>query len=306
MGRKLRVAAAISVVVLGMGAVYLYHSVTSLESEHVAGDVHIVFGLGGNVGILKTSVGAVVVDTMTFPIQARGIRELASQLGGGPARAIINTHYHSDHTHGNPAWPSGIRVVATERTRDYLNLFDAEFWQDEAGGTAPNDTFEQTHEMRIGGKTIRSYYLGRGHTGGDLVVLFTDDRVLHAGDLFFHRSYPNIDLEAGGSVRDWSTTLEQVLTLDFDHVIPGHGPVASREDLVGFARFMRELAETVGQAAADGLTLEQTLESVDLNEDEGYRPMAIPLIMNLDRDFVVKRAWQEATGAVKPAPLPSE
>ena len=305
MARKLRAAAATIVFVLGLGAVYLYHRVTSLESEHVAGDVHVVFGLGGNVGILKTDKGAVIVDTMTFPIQARGIRELASQLGGGAAQAIINTHYHADHTHGNPAWPVGLRVVATKRTRDYLNLFDAEFWQDEAAGTAPNDTFEKTHEMRIGGKTIRSYDMGRGHTGGDLVVLFVEDRVLHAGDLFFHRLYPNIDLEAGGSVRDWSATLERVLALKFDHVIPGHGPVGSREDLAGFARFMKELAEKVAQAVDDGMTLEQTLESVNLKEDEGYSPMAIPFIMNLDRDFVVKRAWEEATGVVKPVALPS-
>jgi cyclase len=305
MGHRLRVAAAVCVFALGLGGVYLYQAVTSLESEHVAGDVHVVFGLGGNVGILKTSKGAVVVDTMTFPIQARGIRELASQLGGGPARAIINTHYHADHTHGNPAWPMGIRVVATERTRDYLKFFDAEFWQDEAAGTAPNDTFEHTHEMRIGGKTIRSYHMGAGHTDGDLVVLFVEDRVLHAGDLFFHRLYPGIDLEAGGSARDWSTTLEQVLTLDFDRVIPGHGLVASREDLEGFARFMSELAESVAKAVADGLTLDQTLESVDLKEDAGYREL-LPLIMNMDRDSVVKSAWEEATGVVKPVELPSE
>jgi cyclase len=305
MGRKLGVAAAVVVFVLGLGAVYVYHLVTSLESEIVAGDVHVVFGLGGNVGVLKTSLGAVVVDTMTFPIQARGIRDLASQLGGGPARAIINTHYHSDHTHGNPAWPAGIRVVSTERTRDYLDLLDAEFWQGDASGTAPNDTFTKTHEMRIGGKTIRSYAMGRGHTDGDLVVLFVEDRVLHAGDLFFNRLYPNIDLEAGGSVRDWSDTLRQILELDFDHVIPGHGPVASREDLAGFARFMNELADSVGKAVTDGLTLDQTLESVDLKEDEGYGEL-LPLIMNLDRDFVVKRAWEEATGVVKPVEMRSD
>jgi glyoxylase-like metal-dependent hydrolase (beta-lactamase superfamily II) len=297
------VAAAAVVFVLGLGAVYVYHLVTSLESEVVAGDVHVVFGLGGNVGVLKTSLGAVVVDTMTFPIQARGIRELASQLGGGPARAIINTHYHSDHTHGNPAWPAGIRVVSTERTRDYLDLLDAEFWQGDASGTAPNDTFTKTHEMRIGGKTIRSYALGRGHTDGDLVVLFVEDRVLHAGDLFFNRLYPNIDLEAGGSVRDWATTLERVLELDFDRVIPGHGAVASREELAAFASFMKELAETVGRAVDDGMTLEQTLASVDLKQDEGYGEL-LPLVTDLDRDFVVKRAWEEATGVVKPVELP--
>lgn len=303
-GRKLGVAVGILVAAVALFAIFVFDRVTNLEYEAVAGDVQAIFGLGGNVGVLATDEGAVVVDTMTFPLQARGIRELAEKLGGGPTQAILNTHYHSDHTHGNPAWPVGTKVVSTAKTRAYLDHFDAGFWQGEAGGTAPNETFDDSHELRIGGKTIRCYHLGRGHTGGDLVVLFVEDRVLHTGDLFFNHHFPNIDLEAGGSVQEWGATLDRVLELDFDRVIPGHGPIAGREDLEGFARFMRQLATVGRDAAARGLTLEQTIETADLSEADDYSPMSIPLILNLDRDFVIQRAWQEATGVVKPVEIP--
>jgi glyoxylase-like metal-dependent hydrolase (beta-lactamase superfamily II) len=227
-GRKLGIAAAVLIALIGLIVVYLYNRIATLESEKVTDAVHVIFGVGGNTAVLETETGVVVVDTMTFPLQGRRIRDLAERLGGGPTQAIVNTHYHVDHTHGNPAWATGTRIVSTDLTLAYLDHFDGAFWNGVAAGSIPNETFEDTHEMRIGGKTIRSYRTGRGHTGGDLVVLFVEDRVLHTGDLFFHRIYPNIDLEAGGSVREWAATLDRVLALDFDRVIPGHGAVTDR------------------------------------------------------------------------------
>jgi glyoxylase-like metal-dependent hydrolase (beta-lactamase superfamily II) len=138
-----------------------------------------------------------------------------------------------------------------------------------------------------------------------LVVLFVEDRVLHAGDLFFHGLYPNIDLEAGGSVREWDATLDRVLELDFDRVIPGHGPVADRQDLLAFQRFIRELREVGERAARENLSLEETLRSARLTEDEGYEVISLPFLLRLDRDFVIRRSWQEATGAIRPVEVPA-
>ncbi len=288
----------------GATAVFVYGEVTSLRMEPVTDDVQVIYGLGGNVGVLRTERGAVVVDTMTFRLQGERIRELAEQAGGGPPRVVINTHYHMDHTHGNPAFPVGTPVIATALTRRYLEAFDAGSWEGKAAELLPNETFEDDHELRIGGKTVRSRHLGRGHTGGDLVVLFVEDRVVHTGDLFFNRRYPNIDLEAGGSVREWVDTLDRVLALDFDQVIPGHGPLTDRAGLEAFQAFLRELAEQAGAAAREGRSLEETLASVELTRDEGYEPVSFLGLAGPDRDFVVRRAWEEASGAVKPSPLP--
>jgi cyclase len=304
-GRKIGLVLGVVVALVGIFILFVYDQITSLESEPVTDDVHVIFGLGGNVGVLSTSEGTVVVDTMTFPLQGRRIRELAERLGGGATAALVNTHYHGDHTHGNPAWAVGTRVVATERTNLYLDHFDADFWAGDAAGTRPNETFDGSHVMRIGDKTIRSYQVGPAHTGGDLVVLFVEDRVLHTGDLVFNGFYPNIDLEAGGSVAQWSAALDRVLALDFERVIPGHGPVTDRGGVERFQRFVRDLARVGAEAAAAGKTLEQTLDEADLRADAGFEAMSIPFVLNLDRNFVLRRAWEEANGVVSAVALPA-
>jgi glyoxylase-like metal-dependent hydrolase (beta-lactamase superfamily II) len=309
-GRKVGVIATVLIALAGLLVVYLYNRVTLLDHEAVTDSVHVIYGVGGNVAVLRTQRGAVIVDTMTFPIQGRRIRDLADRLGGGPTQAVVNTHYHAGHTHGNPAWPDGTRIVATERTRAYLDRFDPDFWENSAAEFAPNDLFTDSHELRIGGKTIRSFYLGRGHTGGDLVVLFVEDRVLHTGDLFFNRRYPDIDLEAGGSVQQWAETLDRVLALGFDKVIPGHGPVTDRAGLLEFQRFIAELAEFASESAAAGRSLEETLAAADFEHDGDFETISIPFLFKFDRDFAIRRAWEEASGVVRPvelsAPAPSE
>jgi len=304
MGRAVKPLITIVLLALGAGGIYLYQLVTTLDSESVTADVSVIFGVGGNVGVLRTERGAVVVDTMTFALQGRRIRELAERIGGGPTQAVINTHYHSDHTHGNPGFAGGTKVIATRRTRDYLMFFDAGYWSDGRAANLPDELFDDRHELRIGGKTIRLRFVGRGHTGGDLVVQFVEDRTIHAGDLFFHGRYPNIDLEAGGSVREWITTIDRILALDFDRIIPGHGSVTDRAGLLAYQQFLEDLWSQASAAVAAGKTLNETLESVDLHYDEGFGVISVPLVFRIDRDFVIRRAWEEASGVVKPADIP--
>jgi glyoxylase-like metal-dependent hydrolase (beta-lactamase superfamily II) len=288
------------VVLLAAGvAVYAYQRVATLEHARIDDDVHVIFGLGGNVGVLRTARGCAIVDTMTFRMQGERIRELAEQLTGGEVQVVLNTHYHRDHTHGNPAFPSGTRIVATERTKQLLGVLDAPYWQGDAAGTLPNETFTDEHDISLGGKTVRAIHFGPGHTDGDMVVLFVEDRVIHLGDLLFNQRYPSVDLEAGGSVRAWPDALDKVLALDFDRVIPGHGAVTDRSGIQQFQRFLRELWSQVDAAARSGKSLEDTLASVHLTEDAGYQTIGVPGVFRFDRDFIVRRAWEEATGAVK-------
>lgn len=301
LGRVLLVLA----LVCGVGAIWVYERVRGLEVEPVTSDVHMISGLGSNVGVLRTADGAVVVDTMTFRMQGQRVREIAERVGGGPVQAVINTHYHPDHTHGNPGFAPGTKVVATARTREHLLARDAEYWRGAAVETLPSVTFTGEHELRIGGKTIRSYHVGRGHTDGDLVVLFVEDRVLHTGDLVFNGRYPNIDLEAGGTVQGWGETLDRVLHLDFDRVIPGHGPVTDRAGVERFQRFVRELASVASDAAAKGQDLDEFVRNAPLRADEGFEAISVPFVLQLDRPFVLRRAFEEATRTVTPAAAPA-
>jgi len=304
MKKAIRRAIVVVVLVIAAAAIWGYRRATELEVAEVTKDVHVIYGFGGNVGVLSTDSGAVVVDTMSFRAQGTRILEAAERLAGGPVQALVNTHYHLDHTHGNPAFPSGTKIVATDRTLAYLKKVDANYWQGAAAGTLPNETFRNEHELKIADKTVRLIHPGRGHTDGDLVVLFVEDRVLHTGDLFFNGRYPNIDLEAGGSVREWAAAIDRVLELDFDQVIPGHGPVTDREGLRKFQTFMRQLSEVGDQAMKNGWTLEETEREAKLDADAGYQVISIPFVMRLDREFAVRRAWEEATGKVQRIELP--
>ena len=284
------------IIVLGLGA-YVYTQVSKLETERVTDDLHVIYGLGGNVGVLRTGEGAVVVDTMTFKLQGSGIMALAEELTGEPVVMVINTHYHSDHTHGNPAFKPGTRVVATRRTLAHLQATDAAYFEG-AEDLMPNETFEQLRPINIGNKHLTLFHPGRGHTDGDLVVLFEEEHTIHMGDLFFNHHYPNIDLEAGGSIEQWSGSIDTVFAeLDFDTVIPGHGRLADAAALRQFQQFIGQLWAVGEQAAENGDSLETTIASDQLTADQGYEEIKLIVPIGLTREFVLKRAWEEANGA---------
>lgn len=280
-----------------VGAGFVYSRVISLTSQQVTPDLHVIFGMGSNVAVLRTGEGAIVVDTMTFTPQGAAIRKKATELAGEEVIMVINSHYHLDHTHGNPAFPEGTRVVSTERTLWHLEQTDMDHFEG-AEALLPNETFDSHTHLTIGNKNLTLLHPGRGHTDGDLVVLFEEDRVVHMGDLHFNGHYPNIDLEAGGSVQRWPASIERViLELDFDIVIPGHGEVTDVEGLRQFQRFVAQLGEVGNRAAESGLTLEQVTASTELTEDAGYTPIKwLGISIGLDREFVLRRAWEEETG----------
>jgi glyoxylase-like metal-dependent hydrolase (beta-lactamase superfamily II) len=151
--------------------------------------------------------------------------------------------------------------------------------------------------MKLGGKTIRSYYFGRGHTDGDMVVLFVEDRVVHVGDLCFNGHYPNIDLEAGGSVRLWPATLDKVLALPFDLVIPGHGSPTTRRGLERCRDLMTSLWTQTAAIRERGGSVDEAVQLVDLGQF-GLSPLWFAPTLN--RGFVIRRTWQELT-APRPA-----
>lgn len=284
--------AALAIVFCG----YVFLQLRTIEVEPLSDDLWVLRGLGGNTAVLRTDAGAVVVDTMTLPLQGRRIRQLARELTGTDTVLLINTHYHIDHTHGNPAFQPGTRVLSTERTLSHLQALDADFWQGDAARLLPTETFSDRRTLSVGGKTIELIHPGAGHTDGDLVVLFTDEGVLHTGDLMLNHYYPNIDLEAGGSVQQWVPTLETLLHLDFTRVIPGHGETTDRAGLRQFLAFIAQLAEIGSTAAEEGMSLEQTLATDQLTADADYRRIRFIIPLPMDRDFVITRTWEEVTG----------
>jgi glyoxylase-like metal-dependent hydrolase (beta-lactamase superfamily II) len=303
--RRLKTFLLALVVSLLLFGGYLFLQVRSLEVEQLTEDLFVLRGFGGNAAVLRTDAGTVIVDSMTFPLQGAQIRERAHELTGTDTVLLINTHYHLDHTHGNPAFEPGTRVLATARTLSHLQVLDAEFWSGDSAQLLPNETFTDRQTLEIGGKTLQLAHIGAGHTDGDLVVNFIDEKVIHTGDLLFNGHYPNIDLEAGGSVRAWPATLDQLLAMPFERVIPGHGATTDSAGVRRFQAFLTELGEIGRDAAATGKTLEQTQNTDALKADQGYEPLKFIVSLGLDREFVLTRAWEEATGNFRLANPPN-
>ncbi len=288
---------AIGLVILAVTSYggYYYYSVTSLDTTQLTDDLYMIKGLiGGNVAVLRTAEGTVIVDTLMFPGQAETLRKKASELTGKEVIMIINTHWHPDHTNGNPTFDGGIRVISTERTLEYLKPYAAQTWERDTN--LPNETFTMEREISVGGKTLRLIHPGPGHTNGDLVVHFVDENIIHTGDLVVHGHYPNIDLRHGGTVQGWGATLDNVLALPFDAAIPGHGTMTDRDGVRQFQTFLKQLATVGRDAAANNNTLDQTIATADLTADADYVPMSFMFRVRFDREFVIMRAWEEATG----------
>jgi cyclase len=278
-------------------AAFVVIQVRTLDVEKLSDDLWVIRGMGGNTTVLRTDEGAVIVDSMTFVMQGRLIRNKVRELTGTEPVMIINTHYHLDHTHGNPGFDPDTRVVSTQRTLSHLTVLDTDFWQAEAAKLMPKETFSDSLQLTIGGKILKLIHPGRGHTDGDLVVLIEDENTLVMGDLFFNNYYPNIDLEAGGSLQEWSTTLDTVLESNFQQVIPGHGATSDRLGIQDYQRFVGQLAQIGINAVADGTSLKEALKTTRLTADEGYQSIRFAGIsLGLNREFVITRAWQEATG----------
>jgi cyclase len=296
-----RLLVLVIVLVIGLAG-FVFSQVRGLEVEQITNDLYVIYGLGGNVAVLDTDEGTVIVDTMTLKYQGDRIKEEAMALTGKPVTLIINTHYHLDHIRGNPAFDAGTRIVSTKRTLHHLKETDSEYFSGEAAQLMPNETFVSDKVISMGNKTLKLMYPGRGHTDGDLVVLFEEDKTLHTGDLFFYRHYPNIDLEGGGSVMEWGDTIDKILEVPFLTVIPGHGNITERVNLKQFQLFVRQLASIGKQAAENDTSLEETIATDKLTADEGYEPLKMIIGIGLTREFVLQRAWEEANVAFQRRP----
>ena len=200
------------------------------ELIKVKDDLYVIHNdfVPGNTTALITNEGVVLVDDK-FEIDHASILAELKKVTNQPGKYVINTHHHGDHSGGNAKLQQlNAQVVASEEARE--NMVDGK----QPG--LPTVTFEHHAHIYLGGKNVELYHFGRSHTNGDVVVLFPAQRTLAAGDMFtFGDATPQlIDYSGGGSAKEWTGTLDSVLQLDFDSVVPGHGVVTTKAELRKF------------------------------------------------------------------------
>ena len=201
-----------------------------LDLIKVKDDLYVIHNdiVPGNSTALITNEGVLLVDDK-FDVDHNGIMEQLKKVTDKPIKYVVNTHHHGDHSGGNAKMQDmNAVVVATEEARE--NMVDGK----QPG--LPSIAIQHRAHIYLGGKNVELYHFGRAHTNGDMVVLFPADRTLAAGDMFtFGDATPQlIDYAGGGSGKEWPTTLDSALQLDFDAVVPGHGVVTTKQEMAKF------------------------------------------------------------------------
>ena len=226
-------------------------SKVEIKATAVAGNIHMLEGSGGNIGVSTGPDGVLIVDDQFAPL-AEKIAAAIEKLDSGPIKFVLNTHWHGDHTGGNGYFGKKASIVAHANVRK--RLADKSDTPKEA---LPVFTFGDSASVHFNGEEIRLIHLGPGHTDGDSIIHFTKSGVVHMGDLFFNERFPFVDLGSGGDVAGLLKNIEAALEkIPADaKIIPGHGTLGTRADLEKYRDMLVETTGLVKKAIADGKSL---------------------------------------------------
>ncbi|MGH9831897.1 MAG: MBL fold metallo-hydrolase [Blastocatellia bacterium] len=241
----------------------------ALEIQKVKDNLYMITGGGGNTAAFITQNGVAVVDTKN-PGNGPGILEKIKSVTPKPVIMVINTHTHGDHVGSNSAFTGAVEFVAHENCKASMEKMPA-FQSEEGKKFLPSKTYKDKLSLLKGNDKIDLYYFGRGHTGGDTLIVFPALKVMHSGDLFAGKGTPIMDINNGGSGLEYPKTLAKAASgiKGVESVIPGHAPVMTWNDFKEYGDFIRELVTAVEQAKKGGKTEDQA--AADLKLPEKYK-----------------------------------
>jgi glyoxylase-like metal-dependent hydrolase (beta-lactamase superfamily II) len=229
-----------------------------LTLQKVTDDLYVIMGSGGNVAFMPTKEGVVLIDDK-FAQDGPQILAKVKSVTDQPIKYVLNTHQHGDHTGGNVALlGAGAEILIHKNAR-------ANMAKTEMPGI-PRITFSEESQVFLGGKQVEARYFGRGHTNGDAMIYFPAQKVVHTGDLFTNGA-PFCDTSAGCSIKEWDQTIQKALgsSMDFDTVIPGHGPVMKKADLAKYVQTVAAVRDHIAKACQGGAdTAAQRLNLSDI------------------------------------------
>ncbi len=229
-----------------------------LETSKVAGRVHLIVGRGGNIAVSTGPDGVLMVDDKFAPLAEQITAEIARvNPDGGPLAFVLNTHYHGDHTGGNPIFGKIATIIAHDNVRRRVatpQVVNGNRTEPLPPEGLPVITYAEGLTLHFNGEEIRVRHVANGHTDGDSIVHFVDSKVVHLGDLYFNGMFPFVDLDHGGNVQNLARQIGRLLDeLPADvRVIPGHGPLSDIEELRRYHAMLNASVKLVRDQLAAG------------------------------------------------------
>jgi glyoxylase-like metal-dependent hydrolase (beta-lactamase superfamily II) len=246
-------------------------------TKRVTDNIHVLFGLGGNILVSTGEDGVLLVDDQ-FPELKNKILRSIRKLGGRKVDYIINTHWHFDHAEGNLAFgPTGSIIVAHENSYQMMkepmpiNLVGIIYPQQPYPSSAlPEITYKEEMNINLNGDRIELYHFGSAHTTGDTAVYLRDSNVIHLGDVFNIDGFPFIDADNGGSIEGMIAFCERVLEVINEDtvVVPGHGPIANTQTFKDYIKMLKTVSSRISDLIDQGRTLEEIIAARPAREWE--------------------------------------
>jgi glyoxylase-like metal-dependent hydrolase (beta-lactamase superfamily II) len=239
---------------------------SAITVKPLRGSVTVLEGSGGNIAVLSGSEGLLMVDA-GIAVSAAKLETALQGISSSPIKYVINTHWHWDHTDGN-GWVhrKGATIIAHENTAKHLReTIRVSEWGHTftpvPAGDLPTRLVGRSEDLAFGGETVRMRYYGPAHTDGDLSIYFANADVLATGDTWWNGLYPFIDYVAGGSIDGMINAMKANISISGDRtiVIPGHGPVGNKTELLEYRDMLVATRGRVAEMKKAGKTVDEAI-----------------------------------------------
>ena len=287
------------VVLLSTSSALAQQPEVTIKVEQIAPGVAVLFGQGGNIGLSYGEDGNVLIDDQFAPLTPKILAAVAT-VDPDPVKFLINTHWHGDHSGGNEnLGKAGAVIMAHDNVR--VRMASPQTRGDRTTPASPKIalpvvTYHDGLSLHVNGDEIRTVHVNDAHTDGDSFVMWKKANVVHMGDLFFNKvTLPFIDLNSGGNARGLLAAADKVLAMSNADTkyIPGHGPMATRADLVAY----RDMLKTVIDTVAGGIKAKKTLAQLQATKPAAKWEVAGAFISG---DAFVKAVYESLSKPAAP------
>jgi cyclase len=247
---------------------------TPFVTHQLKPNIYWIEGGGGNSTVIVGTNGVIVIDAKTTKAGGQELLDDIAKITPKPVTTVILTHSDGDHVNGLAAFPAGVKVIAQENNKKEQETALA------AGGRGapPADhqptqiITKQKETLTLEGEKLELYHWAAAHTSGDLIVYLPNEKIVAAGDIIATSNpYPRIHDEKHGSTEGWITTAKEMVALDADTFVPGHGSLQTKADIQKRIADAEARRAQVKEMVAQGKSLDEIKAAVRDNDKLNYK-----------------------------------